>query len=267
MIRDITIGQYYNTKSVIHDLDSRTKLIITLVYAVLLFWCRDIWSFLLATCFLIVYVTLSHVPVTFIFKGLRAVWFLILFTALFALFGGEGTVLVSFWRLSITKEGLFSAGRLIFRLAYLIIGSSIMTYTTMPTALTSGLESLMKFLKVFHVPVSDIALMLSITLRFIPILTEELDKIMKAQLSRGADFEDGNIIKRIKSYVPVFIPLFVAAIRRASELALAMDARCYNGSENRTRMYKQKYKKADFIAFAGLTVFAVIIIFVRTSMS
>ena len=267
MVRDITIGQYYNTKSIIHELDSRTKLIITLVYAVALFCCKDLCTFLLATVFLLVYVALSHVPASFIFKGLKPVWILILFTSVFSIFNGDGDVILSVWKLKITTESLASTGIMIFRLAYLIIGSSIMTYTTMPTALTSGLESLMKFLKVFHVPVSDIALMLSITLRFIPILMEELDKIMKAQLSRGADFENGNIIKRIKSYVPIFIPLFVAAIRRASELALAMDARCYNGSEGRTRMKELRFEKADYAAFAVLAVFVLIIILVRVCMS
>ncbi len=267
MVRDITIGQYYNTKSFIHELDSRTKLIITLVYAVSLFYCKNLWTFLLATVFLVAYAALSHVPAAFIFKGLKPVWILILFTSVFSIFNGDGDVILSVWKIKITTESLASTGIMIFRLVYLIIGSSIMTYTTLPTALTSGIESLLKFLKVFHVPVSDIAMMLSITLRFIPILLEEMDKIMKAQLSRGADFENGNIIKRIKSYVPIFIPLFVAAIRRASELALAMDSRCYNGSEGRTKMNKLQYRKADYIAFAGLLLFAGLIIFVNVGRS
>lgn len=260
MIRDITIGQYYNTKSVIHDLDARTKLIITIVYAITIFCCNDLWTFLAATVFLACYVALSRVPVSFICRGLKVVWAFILFTAFFSLFHGDGNVLVTIWRFQITTGSLKATGIVVFRFVYLIFGSSVMTYTTLPLSLTAGLEKLFGFLKVFHVPVSDMALMLSITLRFIPILMEELDKIMKAQLSRGADFENGNIFKRIRSYVQVFIPLFVSAIRRATDLALAMDARCYHGSENRSNMNPLKYQTADIVAYGILVLYAGIIL-------
>ena len=175
MVRDITIGQYYNTRSPIHELDARTKLALTIVYAVTIFWCRDLWTFLAATAFLIVYVALSRVPISFICRGLKVVWAFILFTAFFSLFNGDGRVLVSIWRFHITTGSLKTTGIVVFRFVYLIIGSSIMTYTTLPLALTAGLEKLFGFLKIFRVPVSDMALMLSITLRFIPILMEELD--------------------------------------------------------------------------------------------
>ena len=263
MVRDITIGQYYNTRSPIHELDARTKLVLTIVYAVTIFWCRDLWTFLAATAFLIVYVALSRVPLSFICRGLKVVWAFILFTAFFSLFNGDGRVLVSIWRFHITSGSLNTTGTVVFRFVYLIIGSSIMTYTTLPLALTAGLEKLFGFLKIFRVPVSDMALMLSITLRFIPILMEELDKIMKAQLSRGADFENGNVFKRIRSYTQIFIPLFASAIRRATDLAYAMDARCYHGSECRTSMKPLRYSKKDAFAYGLLVVYVVGLILMK----
>ena len=263
MVRDITIGQYYNTRSPIHELDARTKLVLTIVYAVTIFWCRDLWTFLAATAFLIVYVALSRVPLSFICRGLKVVWAFILFTAFFSLFNGDGRVLVSIWRFHITSGSLKTTGIVVFRFVYLIIGSSIMTYTTLPLALTAGLEKLFGFLKIFRVPVSDMALMLSITLRFIPILMEELDKIMKAQLSRGADFENGNIIKRAKAMVPILVPLFVSAFRRANELAMAMEARCYHGSEGRTKMKPLRYAKRDKIAYLCMFAYLGVLILIK----
>ena len=263
MVRDITIGQYYNTRSPIHELDARTKLVLTIVYAVTIFWCKDLWTFLAATAFLIVYVALSRVPLSFICRGLKVVWAFILFTAFFSLFNGDGRVLVSIWRFHITTGSLKTTGIVVFRFVYLIIGSSIMTYTTLPLALTAGLEKLFGFLKIFRVPVSDMALMLSITLRFIPILMEELDKIMKAQLSRGADFENGNIIKRAKAMVPILVPLFVSAFRRANELAMAMEARCYHGSEGRTKMKPLKYAKRDKIAYLCMFAYLGVLILIK----
>jgi energy-coupling factor transport system permease protein len=263
MIRDITIGQYYNTDSLIHRLDARTKLVMTLLYAITLFLCNNLWMFITATVFLAVYVGMSHVPFTYILKGLKVVWIFIIFTALFSLFNGDGKILFSIWKLSITTGSLKTTGIITFRLFYLIIGSSIMTYTTMPLSLTAGLEKLLGFLKVFHVPVAEMAMMMSITLRFIPVLMEELDKIMKAQLSRGADFESGNIFRRVKSYVPVLIPLFVSAIRRASELAMAMDARCYHGSDGRTCMKPLKYEKRDYTAYCILGIYVAGVVALR----
>ena len=265
MVRDITIGQYYNTRSPIHELDARTKLVLTIVYAVTIFWCRDLWTFLAATAFLIVYVALSRVPLSFICRGLKVVWAFILFTAFFSLFNGDGRVLVSIWRFHITTGSLKTTGIVVFRFVYLIIGSSIMTYTTLPLALTAGLEKLFGFLKIFRVPVSDMALMLSITLRFIPILMEELDKIMKAQLSRGADFENGNLIQKVKNMVPLLVPLFISAFRRANDLAMAMEARCYHGGDNRTQMKPLKYKKRDHIAYLILFAYLAVAIGFRVA--
>lgn len=260
MIRDITIGQFYSAKSVIHELDARTKLFITMVYAITLFMCKDIYMLLFATLFLVCYIGLSKVPFLYIVKGLKVVWIFILFTALFSLFNGDGEVLVEVWRLRITTGSLNTTIKITARLVYLILGSSVMTYTTKPICLTAGLESGLGFLRIIKVPVAELAMILTIALRFIPIFLAELDKIMKAQLSRGADFESGNIFVRIKSYVPVFIPLFVSAVRRAKDLAEAMDARCFNGSDERSRMNPLKYRKVDYIAYVIMLIYVIVIV-------
>lgn len=255
MIRDITIGQYYSGNSVIHRMDPRTKLAITFLYAISLFLCKDWIMILAATAFLCIYVAVSRVPITYICRGLKVIWMFILFTAIFSVFNGDGRVLWSWHRLRITDNSVMTTVLVVIRLVYLIIGSSVMTYTTRPMNLANGLESSLGFLKKIKVPVSDMAMMLMIALRFIPIFMEELDKIMKAQLSRGADFESGNIFKRIKSYVPVFVPLFVSAIRRATDLAQAMDARCFDGSEDRSRMNPLKYSGTDYASYAIVLVY------------
>lgn len=254
MIRDITIGQYYQTDSVIHRLDPRVKLMGTLVYIISLFLGRNIWLYLLATIFLAVVIKLSKVPLKFILKGLKAVVVIIALSAAFNLFLTAGEPLIKIWKITITKEGLILAIFMVVRLIYLIMGSSLMTLTTTPNNLTDGLEKGLGFLKVIHVPVHEIAMMMSIALRFIPILIEETDKIMKAQTARGADFNNGNIIKRAKAMIPILVPLFISAFRRANELAMAMEARCYHGSEGRTKMKPLRYKKKDRIAY--LVMFA-----------
>ena len=254
MIRDITIGQYYQTDSVIHRLDPRVKLMGTLVYIISLFLGRNIWLYLLATIFLAVVIKLSKVPLKFILKGLKAVVVIIALSAAFNLFLTAGEPLIKIWKITITKEGLILAIFMVVRLIYLIMGSSLMTLTTTPNNLTDGLEKGLGFLKVIHVPVHEIAMMMSIALRFIPILIEETDKIMKAQTARGADFNNGNIIKRAKAMIPILVPLFISAFRRSNELAMAMEARCYHGSEGRTKMKPLKYKKKDRIAY--LVMFA-----------
>ena len=220
MIRDITIGQYYKTDSVIHRLDPRVKLMGTLVYIISLFLGRNIWLYLLATIFLAVVIKLSKVPLKFILKGLKAVVVIIALSAAFNLFLTAGEPLIKIWKITITKEGLILAIFMVVRLIYLIMGSSLMTLTTTPNNLTDGLEKGLGFLKVIHVPVHEIAIMMSIALRFIPILIEETDKIMKAQTARGADFNNGNIIKRAKAMIPILVPLFISAFRRANELSL-----------------------------------------------
>ena len=264
MIKDMTIGQYYEGNSPVHRLDPRTKLIITITYAILVFFCTTLPLVIWATVGLVVYVLMSRVPLRHIFRGLKFVWFFVIVTAVVSLFNGDGEVLWSWWKLSVTTGGLYRTGILTMRLFYLIVGSSIMTYTTMPLRLTDGLERIFSFLKVFRVPVSEMAMMISIALRFIPILMEELDKIIKAQTSRGADFESGNVFKRIKAYVPVLVPLFASSIRRATELAEAMDARCYQGGEGRTKLVPLEYTYRDVVAYGCLAVFAVGVILGRT---
>ena len=255
MLRDITLGQYYQTESAVHRLDPRVKLIATIVFIISLFLVDNFWGYLTAGLFLVFSIRLSHVPFKFMVKGMKAILFLLIFTVIFNLFLTSGQPLVSIWRLTITREGLETAVKMAVRLSFLIIGSSVMTLTTTPNNLTDGMESLMKPLRRLHVPVHEIAMMMSIALRFIPILLEETDKIMKAQMARGADFDSGNLIQKAKSLVPLLVPLFISAFRRASDLAMAMEARCYRGGEGRTKMKPLIYKRRDAIAFAVLFVY------------
>lgn len=258
MIRDITIGQYYQTKSVIHRLDPRVKLLGTLLFIVALFSYKNPLGYALGIAFLCMIIKLSHVPVKFITKGLKGILMILCITVLINLFLTAGTPLVSFWKITITYEGLAMAVTMILRLIMLIMGSSIVTLTTTPNNLTDGLEKGLGFMRVFRVPVGDVAMMMSIALRFIPILLEETDRIMKAQLARGADFENGNLVKRAKALVPVLVPLFVSAFRRAGDLAMAMEARCYRGGDGRTKMKPLVYKKRDAVAYIILFAFVVL---------
>ena len=261
MLRDITIGQYYPADSVIHKLDPRVKLFATLIFIISLFSFKNVWGFLVATIFMFGFIELSKVPIGYMVKGLKAIVILMIITALFNLFLTSGKELVSFWIFTITYEGLRNAILMAIRLTYLILGTSVMTLTTTPNELTDGLEKALAPMNKIHVPVHEIAMMMSIALRFIPILTEELDKIMKAQMSRGVDFESGNILERGKKLIPVLVPLFIAAIRRASDLAMAMDARCYNGGEGKTRLHPLIYEKRDYIAYGIMLLYVVIMIF------
>lgn len=249
MIRDITIGQYYRAESVIHRLDPRVKLLTVLLFIISLFVFSNPIGLTIAAVFLLVVIGLSKVPFAFIVRGLKPLLFFLLITIVFNLFLVSGEPALKIWRLTITWEGIQSALYLSARLIMLILGSSVMTLTTTPNKLTDGIESLLKPLKVIRVPAHEIAMMMSIALRFIPILLEETDIIMKAQTARGADFESGNLIKKAKGMVPILIPLFVAAFRRAGDLAMAMEARCYRGSEGRTRMNPLKYKKRDAVGY------------------
>lgn len=257
MLRDITLGQYYQTESVIHRLDPRVKLAGTLLLIISLFFFRNFIGYLVAALFLALVIGLSHVPFRFMVKGMRAVVFLLLITVVFNLFLTPGEALVSIWKLTITKEGLTTAVTMAVRLTMLIIGSSIMTLTTTPNNLTDGLEKGLRPLKLFKVPVHEVAMMMSIALRFIPILLEETDKIMKAQIARGADFESGNLIRRAKALVPLLVPLFISAFRRANDLAMAMEARCYRGGDGRTKMKPLIYKRRDGIAYICILVYLV----------
>ncbi|MBD5393688.1 MAG: energy-coupling factor transporter transmembrane protein EcfT [Lachnospiraceae bacterium] len=255
MLRDITLGQYYQADSVIHRLDPRVKLVTTLCYIISLFIVDSAVGYVIAGLFLVLIIKLSKVPVKFMVRGMKSIVFLLIMAVVFNLFLTPGEAVVSFWKLKITKEGIALAGMMAVRLVFLIMGSSLMTLTTTPNNLTDGLESLMKPLKVIKVPVHEIAMMMSIALRFIPILLEETDKIMKAQIARGADFESGNLIKKVKSMVPLLVPLFISAFRRANDLATAMEARCYRGGDHRTKMKPLIYKKRDFLAYGTVCIY------------
>ena len=257
MIRDITIGQYYPADSVIHRLDPRVKLFGTLMYVISLFCMDGIIGFVMATLFMASVILISKVPFKFMVKGLKAIMVLMCITAMFNMFLTSGEVLVSVWVLEITKEGLKNAIVMTIRLIYLILGTSIMTLTTTPNQLTDGLEKALRPLNKIKVPVHAIAMMMSIALRFIPILIEETDKIMKAQMARGADFESGNMLKRVKSMIPLLVPLFVSAFRRADDLAMAMEARCYNGGAGRTKMKPLMYEKSDYVAYVVIVFYSI----------
>lgn len=264
MIRDITIGQYYQADSVLHRLDPRTKLVGTLVFIVSLFIANNWLGYLAGACYLAAEIRLSKVPFGFIVRGLKAVMILLLISVGFNLFLTKGeTVLVHFWIITITWEGIRTAFFMATRLIFLIMGSSLMTLTTTPNQLTDGLETGLRGLKKIHVPVHEIAMMMSIALRFIPILVEETDKIMKAQMARGADFESGKLLERAKALIPILVPLFISAFRRATDLAMAMEARCYHGGEGRTKMKPLRYEKRDRIAYGIFVLYILFMILIR----
>ncbi len=262
MLRDITLGQFYQTESLIHKLDPRVKLWGTICYIISLFLFTNFTGYLVAALFLALVIRLSNVPFRFMVKGMKGILFLLLITLGFNLFLTPGTPVISIWKLSITKEGIYVAVTMAVRLSLLIIGSSVMTLTTTPNNLTDGIEKMLKPLKLFKVPVHELAMMMSIALRFIPILLEETDKIMKAQIARGADFESGNLFKRAKAMVPLLVPLFISAFRRANDLAMAMEARCYRGGEGRTKMKPLIYHKRDYLAYVVLVLYLVGSVFV-----
>lgn len=263
MIRDITIGQYYPADSLLHRLDPRVKLSGTLLYIVSLFLVKNLWGYLIAALALAAVIQISKVPFKHIVKGLKAVIILLMFTVVFNLFLTSGTPVFEWKFIHITKEGIYLAFSMAVRLTLLILGSSLMTFTTTPNELTDGMESLLSPLKKLHVPVHEVAMMMSIALRFIPILLEETDKIMKAQQARGADFETGGIIRRAKSMIPILVPLFISAFRRAGDLAMAMEARCYRGGEGRTKMKPLHYHGRDAAAWLVMAAFVAVIVLSR----
>lgn len=263
MIRDITIGQYYPAKSILHRLDPRVKLICTLLYLVSLFLFRSVPGYIVATIFLAMIIKISTVPFSYIVRGLKPIVMLLMITVLFNLFlTRDGEVLFHAWIFTITEGGLITAVYMAIRLIYLIIGSSLMTFTTTPNELTDGIEALLHPLNRIHVPVHEVAMMMSIALRFIPILLEETDKIMKAQIARGADLESGNMIQKAKSMIPILVPLFVSAFRRANDLAMAMEARCYRGGEGRTKMKPLHYQKRDYVAYIVVIVYVIAVVLI-----
>ena len=257
MLKDITLGQYFPGDTPVHRLDPRTKLILLVLYIVALFQAKTWGAYLLLILVTAVCMAVSHISPKNIFKGLKPMLFVIALTALLNLFYTEGTPVREGW--IITWEGIDRAVKMMLRITLLITGTFLLTYTTSPMALTDGLELLLKPLKKLKVPVHEMTLMMSMALRFIPTLVEETDKIMSAQKARGADFETGNLIQRAKALLPILVPLFVSSFRRADELAVAMESRCYHGGEGRTRMTQLKYGKNDYFAlFLGLLLVAAV---------
>lgn len=260
MIRDITLGQYYQAESPIHRLDPRTKIVATMLFIIELFIVDNFIGFAIAAAALGIVIKISKVPFNYIVRGLRPVLLILFFTFGLNMFMISGEVIWQYHFLKITEEGIITAVFMAIRLVLLLIGSSMLTLATRPISLTDGMESLIAPLKKVGVPTHEIAMMMTIALRFIPTLLEETDKIMKAQQARGADFETGGLIKKAKNLIPVLVPLFVSAFRIAQDLAMAMEARCYMGGENRTRMNEMKFRGADYAAFSILAAFMAIII-------
>lgn len=261
MIRDITIGQYYPVDSLLHRLDPRVKLFGTMIFIFSLFIKTSLITYLIATIALLAMIKLSNVPLKYILRGLKAIFVLLLFTGIMNMLFTRGDTVYWQWHfITISREGIEKSGFMVVRLIYLVIGSSLMTFTTTANQLTDAIEKAFRPLNRFHIPVHEFAMMMSIALRFIPILTEELDKIMKAQAARCANFEEGNVIQRVQSIVPILIPLFVSAMRRANDLALAMEARCYRGGEGRTKLYPLCYAKRDYAAYIVILLYFIIMI-------
>ena len=265
MLKDITLGQYFPGKSPIHLLDPRTKLLFLIIYFIALFTADGWVSYGIVLVFLSTVIYMTTIPLKTIVKGLKPLIFILVFTGILNLFMTPGeNVLVSFWGLKITTEGLVQAIFMVSRILMLIVGTFLLTYTTSPIALTDGLESLLGPLKKLHLPVHELSMMMCIALRFIPTLIEETDKIMSAQKARGADFETGSLMQRVKALVPILVPLFIGAFRRADELATAMECRCYQGGEGRTKMKTLHYKRRDFVAFASGAVLVAGVIVLRS---
>ena len=265
MLKDITLGQYFPGRSPVHRLDPRTKLILLVAYIVALFAAKSWVSYGICFVFLAVSIAVSTIPVKSIIKGMKPLVFILIFTGILNLFFTEGqTVLISFWVITVTLEGLIRAVLMVARILMLITATFLLTYTTSPISLTDGLEALLSPLKKIKVPVHELSMMMCIALRFIPTLIEETDKIMSAQKARGADFENGNLMQRVKALVPILVPLFISAFRRADELATAMECRCYQGGEGRTKMKLLRYHLGDLKAFGtGALLVAAVFVLAR----
>lgn len=254
MLSDITLGQYFPGSSAVHRMDPRTKILVTIAYVVILFVASNWAGFVLSGLFLALIVAISGIPVKSVLRGVKPILPLILFTAILNMFFVGGTEIWRWGFLRLTVEGIGMAITMAVRIVLLIMGTSLLTYTTSPIALTDAIEQLLKPLNKIHFPVHEMAMMMTIALRFIPTLIEETDKIMAAQKARGADLESGNLMQRMKALIPILIPLFISAFRRAEELALAMECRCYQGGEGRTRMRQLHYGKLDGYAFLTTAV-------------
>ncbi len=260
MLKDITLGQFFPGNSIVHKLDPRTKLIMTMIYIIALFTADGLPAYGLVFLFLCVSVYLSKIKVSALFKGLKPLMIIIVLTAVINLFYTKGEPLVKLWILTITKEGVLNAFYMVSRIVMLIAGTFLLVYTTSPIALTDGLEKVLNPLKKIKVPVHELAMMMCIALRFIPTLIEETDKIMSAQKARGADFESGNLLQRAKALIPILVPLFISSFSRADDLATAMECRCYQGGTGRTRMKQLAYAARDYITYViGILLLAAVI--------
>ena len=255
MIKDITIGQYFPGDTIIHKLDPRVKIIISFAFIISLFFINKFYPYILVLGLILTIIKLSGIPIKYVVKGLKPLTFIILITFFINLFMTKGVELFNIGPLTVTEEGLRQAIFMALRLIFLIMGTSLLTLTTSPISLTDGIEKLLSPLKAIGLPAHELAMMMTIALRFIPTLLEETDKIMKAQMARGADFESGNVLNRAKNLVPLLVPLFVNAFRRADELAMAMEARCYRGGDNRTRLNEISMVKHDYVALIIMGVF------------
>ncbi|MBE7052798.1 MAG: energy-coupling factor transporter transmembrane protein EcfT [Ruminococcaceae bacterium] len=269
MLKDITLGQYFPINSIIHKLDARIKILAVIIYVIAIFFAENPFSYVFVGAFTLFVIALSKVPIKLILKSLKPLIFIIVFTSVINILLTDGTLVningyVLKWGfIKITYEGIFTALKMAFRLIFLVMGTSLLTFTTSPISLTDGIEKLLSPFKKIGVPAHELAMMMTIAIRFIPTLIEETDKIMKAQKARGADFESGNLISRVKAMIPILVPLFISSFRRADELAIAMEARCYHGGEGRTRMKELKIKTRDILSLFVMILFPALIILIN----
>ena len=264
MLSNISIGQYFPSDSWVHKLDPRTKILITMVFVIAIFMAKSLASYCLVIAFVVLSIILSKLPLKLLWGAIKPLWIIIVFTMGIHIFTTPGIPIVTYSFINIAEEGVTMGAQMGVRLLCLILFSSLLTFTTSPIRLTDGVESLLKPFRRIGVPAHELAMMMTIALRFIPTLLEETDRIMKAQTSRGADFESGNILARIKNMVPLLVPLFISAFRRADDLAIAMEARCYRGGEGRTRMKALAYGTQDLVAagFVAILVLALVLMYV-----
>lgn len=264
MLTDISLGQYYPGDSIIHKLDPRAKILATLLFIAGIFFADSMLSYSVLALFVALVIVLSRLPVLMVLRSVKPLWIIIVVTMLIHAFNGEGKdVLYQYSFLCLTTEGIITGIKMSLRLVFLLIISSILTFTTSPIVLTDGIETLLRPFKCVGVPAHELAMMMTIALRFIPTLIEETDRIIKAQTARGADFDSGNLLQRAKNMLPILVPLFISAFRRADELAIAMEARCYRGGEGRTRLHELVYKARDFIALAIIVVLIIVLAVMR----
>lgn len=265
MLKDVTLGQYFPGTTPVHRMDPRMKLLMTILYIVVLFVADGLLSYIAIAAFLVTVIAISHISPKVVLSGMKPLIIIIAITGILNMFytPGEGEPLLRVWKLTIYKEGIVTAAFMIVRIMLLVCGTFMLTYTTSPLELTDGIESLLKPLEKIRVPAHELAMMMSIALRFIPTLIEEADKIMSAQKARGADFDSGNILKRAKALIPLLVPLFISAFRRADELAVAMECRCYHGGKGRTRMRVLRFHSVDWLALLVMALLTAAIILLK----